>query len=44
MCGNGNWDNNDLENIVLAVKHSSSVRFEAFTRMKIYNDVINPGE
>ena len=24
MCGNGNWDNNDLENIVLAVKHSSA--------------------
>ena len=34
MCGNGNWDNNDLDNMVLAVKHSSSVRIFSFTREK----------
>ena len=40
MCGNGNWDNNDLDNMVLAVKHSSSVRIISFFEKNSYDDII----
>ncbi len=32
---NGNWDDNDLDNMIMAVKHSSSVRIFSFPLSKV---------